>query len=774
MSISHISIAKLITKKGSFSTVKVKFRLGVLAGLLLTACQPQPTTTTSSEPTAQPLFTVADTQVYPEEFLYVYRKNNVGNDSLSPAEDMRQYLDLYVNFKLKVQEAYNQGLQNQPTFLAELEQYKDQLGQPYLTENSVTEELVNEAYARMQQEVRAAHILINVAPGAPAADTLKAYQKAVELKQKVLNGANFGQLAKENSDDPSAKQNEGDLGYFSALQMVYPFENAAYTTPVGKISEPTRTRFGYHLVKVLDKRPSKGKVRVAHLMVRTQPNPSAEQQEAAKAKVDEIYKRLQQGEEWDKLVRQFSEDRSTAERGGELQPFGTGQMIPSFEEAAFALSPQDSISEPVQTQYGWHIIKLIEKQPVPALEEVKEDLAARVKRDTRSQLQEEALINRLKQENNLQNIQENLEFTWQQADSSLLKTGRWNYKPDSINAQRPLFTIADSTYTLGEFARWTTQRPLPVRSGTPAYALEQAYKTWQKEQLMAYEEAHLADKYEDYRMLVKEYHDGILLFQLMEENVWNKALADTSGLKQYFSNNADQYQWQERLNAIILDAASPEILKKAEAALADSLYTVSTKVLPVPLFKENELNASARREIGQALAAIQYRPDYQLEIVAPAADTAGLRSYLNKTLKTSAKSSRRVTLFAQKRGKNQPAAAQYRLMSSSPVALEAEFNTENPLSLQVIEGPFERGDNPIADAVPWLAGRHTVSQDDRHYLVVIKQVLPAGPKELSEVRGQAITDYQAYLEKQWVSELKEKYPINVNQDVLNKLLQEVE
>ena len=750
----------------------------LLLGVLAAACtSTQVSTDQPSANTGQPdkpLFTVADTEVYPQEFLYVYQKNNLRPDSVSPTEDMKQYLDLYVNFKLKVEEAYNRGLQNQPTFKAELKQYQEQLAQPYLTESSVTEELINEAYQRMKQEVNASHILINVASGAAPEDTLAAYNKAVEVRQRALAGEDFTKLAKEFSNDPSASQNGGDLGYFSSLQMVYPFENAAFKTPVGQISLPVRTRFGYHLVKVLDRRPSQGKVKVAHLMLRTQPNATEQQKQANAAKIKELHKQLSQGEDWEKLVRQFSEDRTTAAQGGQLPAFGTGQMIASFEQAAFSLSANDSLSAPVETPYGWHIIKLIEKIPVPPLAEVKEELAARVKRDTRSQLQEEALIKRLKKENNLKNNTENLAYTWQQADSTVLTAGRWQYKPDSVEGKRVLFTINENPYTLKQFAQWSVQRPLTVRSGTPAYALEKAFEQWQKQELLAYEKEHLADKYEDYRMLVKEYHDGILLFQLMEENVWNKALEDTTGLQQFFNTRTNQYQWEERLDALVLDAASPEVLAKAEEALAEPLHLVSTKMLPVPLFAEEVLNAQVRRELGQALAAIQYRDDYQLEIIAPASDTTQLRSYLDKVQKTSTEQYSRVKLFALPKKKNQPDAAQFRLLSSSPVALESQFNTENPLNLQVVQGPFERGDNPVTDTVPWLAGKHKLSQDGRHYMVIIKEVLPPGSKKLKEVRGQVITDYQAYLEQEWLKELRAKYPVVVNEDVLNKLLKEVE
>ncbi|AHM61065.1 peptidyl-prolyl cis-trans isomerase [Flammeovirgaceae bacterium 311] len=741
-----------------------KIYMPALCGLLLFGCKSQQNNSAGNTPSQNTIFSIAGDPVSEQEFLYVYNKNSIGRDTATTADaDLREYLDLYVNFKLKVREAREMGLHQQESFQEELSTYKKQLARPYLTEHSVTEQLVQEAYDRMGTEVNASHILLAVQEGASPADTLAAWQKAVEIRQKAQAGADFGDLARRFSDDPSAQSNRGNLGYFTALQMVYPFENAAYTTPVGAVSAPVRTRFGYHVIKVNDKRPSQGKARVAHLMIRTHADMSEEELTAAKARVDALYQQLSQGESWEALVRQFSEDKATASKAGELPPFGTGQMIPEFEKSAFALKEKGNISQPVKTPYGWHIIKLLDRESLPPFEELQAELEARVSRDSRSQLQEEALITRLKKENRFTENKSVLQNLYQKADSSLI-AGRWNYQPATL-ASQTLFSIADSTYTVSSFVEWVKDLSYPPQAVAPQSLLERLYQDWQKEQLIDYEEAHLDEKYEDYRMLVQEYHDGILLFQLMEDNVWAKAIEDTTGLQQFFQQNQANYQWQERVNGLVLNAASEEVLKRAEAMLGQAPYPISNKALGEPVAEKGKLSAKSQQELGQMLSAMQYRPEYQLQIEAP----QEIGNLFSEQLQRAGLATERYQI--KKIGAKQP--VMLRLVSTSPTALEQIFSTQNPLSLQVIEGPFERADHPVVDAVKWEKGRYRLVQDGRHYLVVVDEVLPAGPKQLSDVRGQAVSDYQTYLEQQWVARLREKYEVRVNKKELQKLLDQV-
>ena len=332
------------------------------------------------------LFTIDDKPYYTDEFLRVYNKNlDLVKDESQ--KDLTQYLELFVGYKLKITKANKLGLQNGEAYKNELASYRTQLSKNYLTDSKVTNELVVEGYERSKKEIKAAHILILVDENAAPADTLVAYNKAKEIRGRALKGEDFGQLAVEFSQDPSAKENKGDLGYFSSFRMVYAFESAAFRTPIGTISNPIRTRFGYHLIKVEDVRDNRGEVSVAHIMILTPKEDKPEDKAAAKTKIDDIYQKLQQGEKFEELAKQFSEDKSSSSRGGVLTRFGSGQLsAEEFENVAFTLTAQNPISTPFQTRFGWHIVKLIEKYPLKSFEEMKTELENKVGKDDRSRL----------------------------------------------------------------------------------------------------------------------------------------------------------------------------------------------------------------------------------------------------------------------------------------------------------------------------------------------------------------------------------------------------
>ena len=274
-------------------------------------------------------------------------------------KDLNQYLELFIGYKLKVNKAYKLGLQNSAKYQAELKSYRNQLAKNYFNDTKITEALIEEAYNRLQKEVRASHILILVDENATPEDTLKAYKKIEDIAKRANNGEDFATLAEQFSEDPSAKENKGDLGYFTAFRMVYGFENAAYNTAKGKVSKITRTRFGYHIVKVNDIRPNRGEVTVAHIMILKAKPEDADQGKPEKT-INEIYQKIQQGEKFEDLAKQFSEDKSSSPKGGLLSKFGSGQLSSEeFEEVAFSLAKPNDISKPFQSEFGWHIVKLI-------------------------------------------------------------------------------------------------------------------------------------------------------------------------------------------------------------------------------------------------------------------------------------------------------------------------------------------------------------------------------------------------------------------------------
>jgi peptidyl-prolyl cis-trans isomerase SurA len=733
-------------------------------GMWCLACkssdQPIVATPSSAEPV---LFSIQDEPTTLKEFLYVYNKNNFTRDSVNLAEDFRQYLDLYINFKLKVQEAKDAGLHQEQAFLSELEGYKKELAKPYLSEKSVTEQLIQEAYDRLATEINASHILI----GIKSEDTLAAWNKIMKIREQALNGEDFHQLARQHSEDPSAGMNSGNLGYFTALQMVYPFENAAYQTPVGEISNPVRTNFGYHILKVHDARPSQGKVKVAHIMIRAGEDASEEDKQKAKEKISEIHQRLQDGADWSQLVSQFSEDHFNKKNGGELEWFGTGNMVPSFEEAAFALKEKGQISKPVRTPYGWHIVRLMERQGLPPFEEIRNELSERVSRDSRAQLQENALMERLRRENNVAQNREHIDLLLEKANKTLL-SGRWDYKPDSLEAAMELFLINEEAYTLGAFQQWLSRNAKAAANINPEDYLKQLFQRWQQQSLLAYEEAHLAEKYDDYRLLVQEYHDGILLFQLMDEKVWTRALEDTAGLERWFKEHRDRYQWNERARSTIFSAASAETLSQVEEALARPPYIWKENKLDLSAAGQELLPASVTQTLDHMLGYMRQDTSAVLQVYVPKKDSSSSR-LIEQHLQAQA--------LAPSRYQFQAAASAeklVRLISSSPKALEKRFNRNSSLALQVLEGAFEQGEHPVLEAVSWQPGDHRLQHQGRHYLVRIEEVLPSSPKRLDEVRGKVISDYQQALEEAWISALREKYTVTIDQALLQQTLRNLD
>jgi len=302
-----------------------------------------------------------------------------------------------MGYKLKVNKAYKLGLQNNTKYQNELSSYRNQLSKTYLNDSKVTNQLIEEAYNRSLKEVKASHILISFDENIKGADTLAFYNKALDLKKRIEKGETFEAVAVANSQDPSVADNKGNLGYFSAFRMVYPFECAAYKTKIGQISNPVRTRFGYHLIKVTDVRDNKGEVTVAHIMILNPADATDEAKAKAKQTIEDISKKLKQGENFEALANQFSEDKSSAVKGGLLQRFGTGQLSSeAFENVAFSLENKGDISQPFESGFGWHIVKLIDKHPIKSIEDSKAELESKIKRDERSIIITNTLANKLR------------------------------------------------------------------------------------------------------------------------------------------------------------------------------------------------------------------------------------------------------------------------------------------------------------------------------------------------------------------------------------------
>ncbi|MCB9252191.1 MAG: peptidylprolyl isomerase [Flavobacteriales bacterium] len=507
------------------------------------------------------IFTYGKDSVFQSEFERVYSKNNDVKKNVPTDEEIQEYLELYVKFKLKVKEAYERQMDTNEAFINELAGYRKQLAQPYLVDNEVTEQLIEEAYNRMLEEVNASHILIKSSKDDSPADTLKAYKKIAGIRKELMQGKiTFDSAAHKYSDDPSAKVNYGSLGYFSAFQMIYPFESMAFNTPKGEISEVFRTSFGYHILKVNDRRKSAGEIKVAHIMIRFNNDSEVA---AAKDKIFAVYKQLKEGKSFDEMVKLYSEDYSNKSKGGEMNWFkSTGQLPVDFKEAAFALKNIGDYSEPVKTDFGWHIIKKLDQREIPSLEEQRDAIKYKVSRDERSRKSNSVVIERIKKSNNYKlQAKEPSKFI-STLDTSLLR-GAWVPKAKS-KTETTLFTIADQKYTYSDFSDYISDVQTPKKSGNLEYIGNEYFNAFVEKMNFAYEEDHLEEKYLDFKYLMKEYRDGILLFELTDQMVWSKSVEDTTGLKAFYEQNKNKYMWGRRAEAAIFDCGSDKIAKSVK------------------------------------------------------------------------------------------------------------------------------------------------------------------------------------------------------------------
>lgn len=527
----------------------------VLVSIIVFSCVDIMAQSKSKDPV---LLSIDDQNFKVSEFLYGYNKNNV-KGAVMDQKSIEDYMELYVNFRLKVKEAEDLGLDTVTEFKHELHGYRDQLAQPYLTDKSEDSLIYKEAYKRLQTDVRASHIMIALPENVAENDSIAiaAYKKLQSIRKQANSGTDFNALARKYSDDPSARDmkasrnqpartgNGGDLGYFTAFYMVYPFETAAYNTTVGEISEPIRTRYGYHIIKVTDRIPALGNIHVAHINVK----PKDGDIEASKKKIDAIAAEIKSGKlSFEDAAAKYSDDRGSAEKGGVLPWFEVSRMVPEFISAISKIQP-GAISDPVETEYGWHIIKLLELKKIPPYRQYLPELKNKVSRDSRSNLGREAAIVKFKKEFKFKEYQKAMDQFYGVVDSSIFFQMWTSDKANDLAAV--LFRLDGTKYYQKDFAEYLVQHQTSIKKGTIKFYVNKVYKTWVDNIVLEYKDSKLEEQYFDFRMLVNEYHDGILIFTLSDKEVWGRAIRDTTGLEKFYEVNKNNYMWKERVEAVI-------------------------------------------------------------------------------------------------------------------------------------------------------------------------------------------------------------------------------
>lgn len=518
------------------------------------------------------------------DFWYLFNKNNF-DKTIPNIDSLNNYRELYSKFLLKVKDASERGLDTTKKFLKEFEGYKNQLAESYLKDKSVTKSLVKEAYSRSLEDVEASHILINVQYHALPQDTLVAYKKALKVQKLARKGGDFSALAKKYSGDPSAQLNGGYLGFFTAFKMVYPFENAAYNTKIGEVSKITRTRFGYHVLKVISKRKAIGEIKVAHIMMIIKDDMEQSRKIAAKDRAYEVFEKLNKGASFDELAQKFSEDQQTKGKGGELPWFGAGKFVPEFETAAFKLINKGDYSKPIKTKYGWHIIKLLDKKQPKSFNDSESELKSKVARSDRAEKSDESVLKRIKTEYNFKENRDGIDSFFDFCDSTLL-SGKWKIPKDK-KMKTLMFSFAGESYTQKEFAIYLSKKLSTRKGGDYKHLVNLSYDTWQKTIVINHEKTNLGAKYPDYLRLLKEYRDGIILFELTDQMVWSKALKDTSGLKAFHEKNLSKWTWDERIKGTVYkcaDLSTATLVRKYLKKGKDDVFILEN------INKESKLN----------------------------------------------------------------------------------------------------------------------------------------------------------------------------------------
>ena len=644
------------------------------------------------------LMTIGTEKVTGSEFLRIYKKNNLKNEPVTK-KSLDDYLNLYINFRLKVEEAKEMKLDTAKAFQKELAGYREQLAQPYLSDSTFTNAILKESYQRMQYDVRVSHILIKLPTYASPKDTAEVYNKLMDVRKKILNGESFEKMAVEYSEDPYVKNqepnsthayaikgNNGDLGYFTAFDMVYPFETAAYTLEPGQISLPVRTSYGYHLIKVTDKQKALGKILAAHIFIMAPFSTSDSVQKIAKQKIDDIYQKIKNGIPFDSLVKKYSEDRSSASTGGKLRWFTVSRMVPEFIENIYKLNPEEC-SKPIQTQYGWHIIKLIEKKGVGKFEDVKPEMKEKITKDNRSNIEKNAMVNKIKKEYNFKENNKSLKKFYPVVDTSIF-AGKWD-AAKAKNLVKSMFTLGNQSFTQQDFANYISTNQTKTNVAPDAknkldknVLVNDLYKNFVETSCMNFLNNELENKYPEFKALMKEYLDGMLLFELTDKKVWSKSVKDSAGLANFYQNNKNKYMWGDRINAAVFTCTNTTVAAEVKKQISKSGKDYSCK------------------------------------------------------------------------------------------SLLALINKSNAKNLKIDSANFSKNENKAIDAIKWVANEKPVdvNVDSTIKFVIVYKLLPPQTKTLDEAKGIITADYQDYLEKQWIADLKNKYKFNVNNDILNSLV----
>jgi peptidyl-prolyl cis-trans isomerase SurA len=494
---------------------------------------------------AQTLFTCNGSSVSREDFLKAYNKNNIGEKATE--KTYRDYLDLYIRYKLKVRAAYDMQLDTLPGQKSEMQNFRLQVAESYMKDDASLEKLVSEAFTRGQRDLYLSHIFIAVPANAAPADTLKAYDKAWAAYNALKKGKKFGETAIAVSDDPNVKFNEGNIGYITAFTLPYELETLAYTTPAGQFSKPYRTRGGYHIFKIQGERKSLGSIKTAQILIAFPPGATESIRLAAAAKADSVYQLLQKGADFAAIVKQYSSDNLTYQNNGEMPEFTVGKYDSAFETAAFALGRDGAISRPVPSAFGYHIIKRIYRKPAPTQfnNETAAALKQQVMNDPRIEVSRRTLLNRIYKQAGLNRSSVSETDLWAFTDSAMVNKPLSAYR--GLEYSTVIFSYPKQQYTVKEWLDYARTKKGSKTGRTD----NELFRQFLEKASLDYYRAHLEEFNADFAFQLTEFKEGNLLFEVMQRKIWDKASTDSAGLRNYFEAHKNKYWWESSVDALL-------------------------------------------------------------------------------------------------------------------------------------------------------------------------------------------------------------------------------
>ncbi len=671
------------------------------------------------------MFDIDGQQIRRSEFMKEFLQS-IGKDPSSPKtactyekrQALNEYVELFANFKAKLADAKSKGYDQRPELVRELNQYRAELASPYLLDSATLKEMLKEAYERNKYIVRANHILVKCADNASPADTLKAYQRAMSIYKRVMNGENFNQLALEEEQrtedgivrdaDKSKTYIAGELGYFTVFDMIYPFENAVYSLNVGEISQPVRTRFGYHIIKLIDKKEYYGQSKVQHIWVRGDIKLSTGQ-----SKIEEAYERLRGGESFESVAKSLSDDRTTTEEGGRLPMLPVTKLPFEYVEKIADGMHEGDYTKPFHTRFGWHIVKLLHKDTIPDFEDLVSQYKQKLSRDQRNSKPKDRFIADAKKRYSFKDyVNEYAKDKRGKKMSTPIATleplakmmtdsvfhKKWDYDETVLlNDNQVLFTVGDKKYKLNDFARYVkAKQTVEMKYGLDEY-LNARYKNYIDEEVLKYANENLERDNPEFAALMDEYRNGLVIFAYNEENIWSKAMNDTSGLKTFYyinrakkdiNNPADSnYFWNERARTMVI-------------TVADSTC--------IPVSKAFKIVEKARKK---------------------KTSLSGTKELLTKAVNKKSK-------------------------VKNPVAVALET--------------YEEGRHNELARNEWHPGTYIHRTGKGYKIYVVEQMTNPALKTLQEARGYYITDYQNELEEELIKRLRRKYNVTIHRDVVDE------